>query len=62
MTELHKHKLLLGDFNAHNPLWGSISTNYAGRRVANYLADADMVEIRRMLMTVRETPQALTSV
>lgn len=35
--------LLLGDFNAHNPLWGSIKTNNAGRKIERIFNQHNMV-------------------
>ena len=30
--------MLLGDFNAHNPLWGSSNLNYKGKKIEDFLA------------------------
>ena len=35
--------MILGDFNAHNTLWGSAKTSYTGRKVAKFVADSDNV-------------------
>ena len=37
VQQLPKPFLLLGDFNSHNPLWGSNSTNDKGKKIEDFL-------------------------
>ena len=42
-SQLNPNHLLLGDFNAHNTLWGSATTDYAGTKLSEFIATMDNV-------------------
>ena len=42
VQQLPKPFILLGDFNSHNPLWGSTSTNDKGKKLENFIANNNL--------------------
>ena len=42
VQQLPKPFILLGDFNSHNPLWGSISTNDKGKKIEDFIANNNL--------------------
>ena len=42
VTQLPKPYILLGDFNGHNPLWGSNSTNDKGKKLEDFIIQNDL--------------------
>ena len=42
ILQLPKPFLLLGDFNGHNPLWGSPGLNPRGKQIEKFLTDSDL--------------------
>ena len=42
IRQLPKPFILLGDFNSHNPLWGSNSQDHRGKRLENFLLQNDL--------------------
>jgi ribonuclease HI len=48
--------LLLGDFNAHHPLWGSPSACPRGNLLSNFLLDSDFVVLNNSSPTYFHTP------
>lgn len=43
IKELPKPIVLLGDFNAHNPIWGSQSRNKKGKLLENIILTSDLI-------------------
>lgn len=43
LNQLERPYILVGDFNAHNPLWGSTSYNPKGRTVEDVVNNSDLV-------------------
>jgi len=39
LTSLNKHSLIVGDFNAHNPIWGSSHRDRRGRQIENFISN-----------------------
>lgn len=42
VSQLPTPFILLGDFNAHNPMWGSKDTNAMGKAVEDFVEDLDL--------------------
>ena len=42
-NEFAQHHILMGDFNAHNTLWGSERISYEGRKVAEFVNNSNIV-------------------
>jgi len=51
VTQLPPPVLLLGDFNAHNTLWGCASTDQKGQRIADFLLANNMCLLNSKLPT-----------
>ena len=50
-NQLPSPVIFLGDFNAHNPLWGSSYTNTKGTIVENFIFDNDLILYNNKLPT-----------
>ena len=42
-SQLQYNHLILGDFNSHNTIWGSINTNHRGRLIEEFINTTDNV-------------------
>ena len=42
-SQLNDHRVIMGDFNAHHPSWGSLRVDSAGQMVSNFITLSDNV-------------------